>query len=190
LYGQPNAAAWHIDPPRDRLEGDLIRWAVQTGKPLLGICRGMQLLNVALGGTLHQDATLIYPDFTPAAGLYRQLTSRRPVRVVKRGWVSALLGTGRRARLVNSLHHQAIAEIAPALEAVALDECGMVQAVELVRKDVFVVGVQWHPELMPHSAVQMSFFSALVAACRARPAVTRPTAAQTEAVAPNPPRRD
>src|SRR5438105_14848993 len=52
LYGQPNAAARHIDLPRDQLERDLIRWAVSNEKPLLGICRGMQLLNVALGGTL------------------------------------------------------------------------------------------------------------------------------------------
>jgi putative glutamine amidotransferase len=166
LYGQPNVAARHIDSPRDRLEGELIRWAVASGKPLLGICRGMQLLSVALGGTLHQDASAAYPGFKPVAGLYRQLTLRRPVRVVRRGWVSALLGTGRKAHLVNSLHHQAVAEVAPGLEVAAVDEHGMIQAVELARKDAFAVGLQWHPELMPHSAVQMSFFRALVAACR------------------------
>jgi putative glutamine amidotransferase len=166
LYGQADVAARHIDPPRDRLEGDLIRWAVEAGKPVLGICRGMQLLNVVLGGTLHQDAAAAYPGFRPTRGLYRQLTLRRPVNVVKRGWVSALLGTGRKTHLVNSLHHQAIAEVAADLEAVVIDEHGMIQAVELARKDVFAVGVQWHPELMPHSAVQMSFFRELVAACR------------------------
>jgi putative glutamine amidotransferase len=68
--------------------------------------------------------------------------------------------------LVNSLHHQAIAEVAPDLDVVAVDEQGMVQALEAVRKDVFTVGLQWHPELMPHAKVQMSFFRALVAACR------------------------
>ena len=57
--------------------------------------------------------------------------------------------------------------MAPELEAVAVDEQGMIQAIELARKDVFTVGLQWHPELMPHSAVQMSFFRALVAAGRA-----------------------
>jgi putative glutamine amidotransferase len=80
--------------------------------------------------------------------------------------VSALLGTGRKTHLVNSLHHQAVAEVAAELEVVAVDEQGMIQAVELARKDAFAVGVQWHPELMPHSAVQISFFRELVAACR------------------------
>jgi len=166
LYGQLNVAARHVDPDRDRLESDLIRWAVGANKPILGICRGMQLLTVALGGTLHQEASAIYPGFKPVTGLYRQITLRRPVHVIKKGWVSSLLGTGRKVHLVNSLHHQAIAELSPALEAIAIDEYGLIQAIELVRKDVFAIGVQWHPELMPHSAVQMSFFRVLVSACR------------------------
>ena len=166
LYGQENVACRHLDPARDELEADLLKWAVEHGRPILAICRGMQLLNVALGGTLHQEASKEYPGFKPTTGLYRQATLRRPVHIIKRGWVSELLGTGRKVHLVNSLHHQAIAEVAPALEVVAVDEQGMVQAVELVRKDVFVVGLQWHPELMPHAKVQMSFFRALVKACR------------------------
>ena len=166
LYGQANVAARHLDPPRDRLEADLVRWALDAGKPVLGICRGMQLLAVVLGGTLHQEASTAYPGFKPTRGLYGRVTLRRPVYVVKKGWVSSLLGTGRKVHLVNSLHHQAVAELGPGVEAVAVDEHGLIQAVELVRKDVFAVGLQWHPELMPHSAVQMSFFRALVAACR------------------------
>jgi putative glutamine amidotransferase len=166
LYGQETVAARHLDPARDELEADLLKWAVEHGRPVLAICRGMQLLNVALGGTLHQEASKEYPGFKPTTGLYRQATLRRPVHIIKRGWVSDLLGTGRKVHLVNSLHHQAIAEVAPELEVVAVDEQGMVQAVELARKDVFVVGVQWHPELMPHAKVQMSFFRALVTACR------------------------
>jgi putative glutamine amidotransferase len=167
LYGQENVSARRLDPARDELEADLLRWAVKRGRPVLAICRGMQLLNVALGGTLHQEASKEYPGFKPTTGLYRQATLRRPVHVIKRGWVADLLGTGRKVHLVNSLHHQAIAEVAPDLEVVAVDEQGMVQAVEAVRKDVFTVGLQWHPELMPHAKVQMSFFRALVAACRA-----------------------
>ena len=165
-YGQPNVACRRLDPARDELEIDLLKWAIETGRPVLAICRGMQLLNVALGGTLHQEATKEYPGFKPTSGLYRQATLRRPVHIIKRGWVADLLGTGRKVHLVNSLHRQALAEVAPALEVVAVDEQGMVQAVELANKDVFVVGLQWHPELMPHSKKQMSFFRALVAACQ------------------------
>jgi putative glutamine amidotransferase len=166
LYGRPNVACRRLDPARDRLESDLLKWAIDAGRPVLAICRGMQLLNVALGGTLHQDASKEYPGFRPTRGLYRQVTLRRPVHIIKRGWVADLLGTGRKVHLVNSLHRQALAEVAPQLEVVAVDEQGMVQAVELARKDLFLVGLQWHPELMPHSKVQMSFFRALVAACR------------------------
>jgi putative glutamine amidotransferase len=167
-YGQSNVAARRLDPARDELETDLLRWALGAGRPVLAICRGMQLLNVALGGTLHQEAARAYPGFKPTSGLYRQATLRRPVHVIKRGWVADLLGTGRKTHLVNSLHRQAIAEVAPGLEVVAVDEQGMVQAVELARKDVFAVGLQWHPELMPHSKMQISFFRALVRACRPR----------------------
>jgi len=166
LYGRPNVACRRLDPARDELEIGLLRWAIDAGRPVLAICRGMQLLNVALGGTLHQEASKEYPGFKPTRGLYRQVTLRRPVHIIKRGWVADLLGTGRKVHLVNSLHRQALAEVAPGLEVVAVDEQGMVQAVELTRKDVFVVGLQWHPELMPHSKVQMSFFRALVEACR------------------------
>jgi putative glutamine amidotransferase len=166
LYGEANLSSRHVDPARDRLERDLILWAIAAGKPLLGICRGMQLLTVALGGTLHQEASAVFPGFKPVTGLYRQLTLRRPVHVTKKGWLSSLLGTGRKVHLVNSLHHQAVAEVAPEVESVAIDEHGLIQAIELKRKDIFTVGVQWHPELMPHSAVQMSFFRSLVCACR------------------------
>lgn len=165
-YGQPNVACRHLDPARDRLEIDLLKWAIEAGKPFLAICRGMQLLNVALGGTLHQDARKEYPGFRPTTGLYRQATLRRPVHIIRRGWVASLLGTGRKVHLVNSLHRQAIAEVAPGLHVVAVDEQGMTQAVELPGKEVFGVGLQWHPELMPHARPQMAFFRALVAACR------------------------
>src|SRR3954453_23364790 len=97
----------------------------------------MQLLTVVLGGTLHQDAPAIYPGFKPTKGLYRQATLRRPIHVIKRGWVSSLLGTGRKTHLVNSLHHQAVAEVGPELEVVAVDEHGLIQAIELVRKGGF-----------------------------------------------------
>lgn len=163
LYGQENVAARLVDPPRDRMEVELLRWALANRKPVLGICRGAQLLNVALGGTLHQEAAEVFPGFRPTRGLYNQLTLRRPVRVVKDGWTWRALGGGG-PHPVNSLHHQAIAQVAAALEVVALDEHGMVQAVETRDKACFSVGVQWHPELMQNSRAQRSLFVALVRA--------------------------
>lgn len=166
LYGQPNRSCRHLDPLRDRLESELIHWALRHQKPLLAICRGAQLLNVALGGTLHQEASLIYPGFRPTAGAFRKLTLRRPIHIIKHGWLSSLIGTGKKTHLVNSLHHQAIDVVAPELEVVAIDEHGMVQAVEPADKSFFALGVQWHPEMMLQSSVQMSLFRGLIAACR------------------------
>ncbi len=166
LYGQPNHASRRVDRQRDQLEAELIRWAIAHAKPVLGICRGAQLLNVALGGTLHQDARQVYPGFRPTRGWYRA-GLRRPIHVLKAGWLSTILGTGKKTHLVNSLHHQAIAEVAPDLEVVAVDEHGLIQAIEGYYPDCLVVGVQWHPELMPGSRVQMAFFRELVAAAQA-----------------------
>jgi putative glutamine amidotransferase len=165
LYGQPNLFARKVDPPRDRMEQALLCWALENRKPVLGICRGAQLLNVALGGTLHQEATDAFPAFRPHRGVYKQLAKRRPIRVVREGWTWTLMG-GPGPFLVNSLHHQAIAEVPAALEVVARDEHGMVQAVETRAKGCFTVGVQWHPELMPRASVQRAFFTALVRAAR------------------------
>lgn len=166
LYGQPNRAARHVDAERDRLEADLLRGALEARKPILGICRGAQLLNVVCGGTLHQDAAEVYPGFRPTRGVYRRLTLRRPIHVLRDGWVASLLGRGRKPHLVNSLHHQAIDHVGDGLEVVAVDEQGMVQAIEGLDKSTFTVGVQWHPELMPFAHRQMAFFAALVKAVR------------------------
>jgi putative glutamine amidotransferase len=163
LYGQQNVAARHVDPPRDRMELDLLRWALAERRPVLGVCRGAQLLNVALGGTLYQEASEVFPRFRPTRGLYSQLTLRRPVRVVADGWVRRALG-GEGPHPVNSLHHQAIALVAPALEVVAVDEHGMTQAVESRDKTCFTVGVQWHPELMQNARGQRALFAAFVRA--------------------------
>lgn len=168
LYGQENRTSRRLDRPRDRLESELIHWALKHHKPLLAICRGAQLMNVALGGTLHQEASEVYPRFRATVGAYRKLTLRRPIHIMKQGWLSSLIGTGKKTHLVNSLHHQAIDVVAPALEVVAIDEHGMVQALEPVDKSAFALGVQWHPEMMLQSPVQMSLFRGLIAACRRR----------------------
>lgn len=148
-YGEaPLRPEWSGDAVRDAHERALLRAFVARGKPVLGICRGLQLLNVALGGTLHQDiATQV-----PGARTHRdpELYDRNAheVELVEGGWLARCLGA--RHGMVNSVHHQAIATLAPGLsvEARSPDD-GLIEAIATegtTAGAAFVVGVQWHPE--------------------------------------------
>lgn len=166
-YGQPlHTATRSIDPDRDRFELDLTRMAVERGLPLLGICRGIQVLNVALGGTLIQDV----PDQVPAA-LVHQTPEDAPiathhVRLQPDSHSAALIQCA--DLLTNSAHHQAIQSLAPALRAVGWSQDGVVEAVESM-DEAFVVGVQWHPELLFRDAApHRLLFAGLIAACANR----------------------
>ena len=139
---------------RDQMEDVLIRAAVAADKPVLGICRGMQSLNVALGGTLHQD---IHAEHSPESLPHVQ---GRPfdmpahmVDVFEGSLLAACVGAPRLG--VNTIHHQSVAELGEGLvvSAVSPDD-GVIEGIEMPGKR-FVVGVQWHPEHMwrtrPHS---------------------------------------
>lgn len=166
-YGQPlHPATRSIDPDRDHFELDLTRMAVERGLSLLGICRGIQVLNVALGGTLIQDI----PDQVPAA-LVHQTPEDAPiathrVRLQANSRLAALIQCT--DLLTNSSHHQAIQSLAPALRAVGWSQDGVVEAVESMDQ-AFVIGVQWHPELLfRDAALHRRLFAGLVAACANR----------------------
>ena len=137
-YGeQPRKPEWAGDPMRDRFEVELVQACVAAGKPVLGICRGAQLINVALGGTVHQDIPAHRGDdydahthevrLEPGSGLARLYGELGPRRVV-------------------SIHHQAIDRLGRglAVEARALDD-GVVEAIRTTGGS-YVCGVQWHPE--------------------------------------------
>jgi putative glutamine amidotransferase len=132
---------------RDRTELQLARWAVEDDKPLLAICRGLQILNVALGGTLIQDIL----DEVPNAMRHESPNDNydrimHQVDVILGSKVYAALGD--QAHLgVNSLHHQALKEVAAPLEITACAPDGIIEGVEHPDRR-FVVGVQWHPEAM------------------------------------------
>jgi putative glutamine amidotransferase len=166
-YGQPlHPATRSIDPDRDRFELDLTRMAVERRLPVLGICRGIQVLNVALGGTLIQDV----PDQVPAA-LVHQTPEDAPiathhVRLQANSRLAALIhSTG---LLTNSDHHQAIQLLASTLRAVGWSQDGVVEAVESTDQ-AFVVGVQWHPELLFRDAApHRRLFAGLVEVCASR----------------------
>lgn len=141
-YGAPIPAEGDWDRGRDRLERTLVLGARRRRLPVFGICRGLQILAVSLGGTLVADlpATATHP--TPPAGA--DLLAVRHGLLTDAAWPTAGLGTGR----VNSIHHQAVATLAPGLRAVGWAPDGTVEAIEGTDPDWFVRAVQWHPEKM------------------------------------------
>lgn len=150
-------------PERDRSEIELTRRVVAAGKPLLAICRGHQLLNVAAGGTLHQE-------LEPAVNRiqHRQKTVASCVtHSVQLFEGSILRQIAQTDRLrVNSLHHQAVKAVAEGFRVSAMAPDGVIEAIESERH-CFAVGVQWHPEeTADHDDCSKQLFRAFVLACR------------------------
>ena len=168
-FGEPrHPAVAEVSEARDALELELTRRALAPGFPLLAICRGIQVLNVALGGSLHQDI-----PSEPGSPLAHSQTERRHqpthhVKVREGSRLAAILGTHEVD--VNSFHHQALARLGRGLAAVAWAPDGIVEGVEEAADgDRFVVGVQWHPEdLVEHDPAARRLFAAFVTAARAR----------------------
>jgi len=158
---------FNIDPDRDRVELFLAREAMAQDKPLLAICRGHQVLNVALGGTLYEDVTAWMPGAIKHDyfDLFPRNHTAHAVAIEPDSKLATALG--RREAQVNSLHHQGIRDLAPGLVAVAHAPDGLIESVEGVDHP-FAVGVQWHPENLVHDdPVMLSLFRGLVDAARA-----------------------
>lgn len=160
LYGGQVLPDVRIDPERDRLELTLLEPALPAGLPILGICRGAQMINVALGGTLHTDVYEVYLQ----APRMRTVLPRKRVQVVDDSRLDRVLRCN--PCRVNALHHQSIDRLGRGLAIVAHDEVGIVQAIEGTGPS-FLLGVQWHPELLVFAKPQQRIFGALVAAARA-----------------------
>lgn len=168
-YGQENTASVGVEPGRDVLEQAVIRHAFAQHKPLLGICRGAQMINVVRGGTLYQNVRDIHEGFVPTTSMLGKIFGRRKVNIIHEGKLSKLLG-GRRSLMVNSIHHQAVHELGEGVIASATDELGIVQGTELTRPEAqFAVGVQWHPEFLLYRRAGRALFRALVALARLKP---------------------
>lgn len=167
LYGEPHR---HIvgatDMIRDQFELDLIRAFVEAGKPVFGICRGMQLINIAFGGTLHQDliaqgATAYSHVDLPAYDQHHHRLTMTSGSVLSQWYGGATHGT------VNSIHHQGVACLGDGLQALAHAPDGVIEA---LWRDApgFVLGVQWHPEfqdgrdatLLPADPLMRAFLDA------------------------------
>lgn len=139
----------NTDRIRDSVEVRLIRWAMEDSKPILGACRGVQILNVAAGGTLYQDLGAQRPEsirhaYYPEDGFARDFLAH-DVSLSPRSRLSEIFGAT--PVRVNSMHHQAVWEVAPGLVATALAPDGLIEGVE-ASGDHFLVGVQWHPEAL------------------------------------------
>jgi putative glutamine amidotransferase len=162
----PTLAA--ADIARDRIELDLMRRAVADEIPFFGICRGAQVLNVALGGTLYADVCE-HPGAHRHTYFPGQPFDQRPheIQVEEDSILARIIG--RPILSVNSLHHQACRDIAAGLRVAARAPDGIVEAVE-VPGHPFALGVQWHPEALPDAPEMRALFEAFVAASARRPA--------------------
>ena len=155
------------DLPRDAVELMFARWALEDGKPILGVCRGMQVINVAAGGSLVQDCaaqweSAIKHDYFPGAGWARDHLAH-PVRIAEGSRIHEAFGVTEQP--VNSMHHQGLCDLGSGLVATAWASDGLVEAVETAREEHWVVGVQWHPEmLIDHHAGTRRLFESFIEA--------------------------
>jgi putative glutamine amidotransferase len=170
----------NVSPKRDSLELSLLPLVMKAQKPILGICRGIQMLNIGLGGTIYQD---IPSQFAPSSGNIQNasgtckacfpLAHRQPFpHEIPSHTVTILPGTKmadicqKSAISVNSMHHQAVRDLASGCIASAVASDGLVEALEMPDYP-FLVGVQWHPEyLWKQDPAAASLFQHFIEACR------------------------
>jgi gamma-glutamyl-gamma-aminobutyrate hydrolase PuuD len=162
-YGEmPLPGLGEVDDLRDRMEISAVHQALKLNLPLLAICRGIQVLNVTLGGSLYQDITRQQPEALLHAPSVDKAVATHTVALTPETCIQRLMG--RRRIWVNSQHHQAILKPAPGLRVTGLAPDGIIEAVELPEHR-FVMGVQWHPEgTLPNDRYAKKLFQALVQA--------------------------
>lgn len=158
-----------IDVMRDRFELDLLRAFVAAGKPVFGVCRGMQLINVARGGSLHQDlrADGATSNWHAHSDAYDQ--HAHPLEITPDSWLSERYD-GATAGIVNSIHHQGVERLGSELTVEARADDGVVEAIRGTGGG-FLLGVQWHPEfhdgsdprLLPADPLMQAFLDAAAA---------------------------
>lgn len=160
LYGGLIEPGVRLDPERDALELRLLDLFAPTGRPVLGVCRGAQMINAHLGGTLVRD---IYDQNDDVPRMRTPLPAKY-VHFEPDSRLRAILG--REVCKVNSLHHQAVSDLGRGLRVVGRDRWGVVQAIEGIG-DRFLIGVQWHPEFLVFTPAQQRLYRSLISAASA-----------------------
>lgn len=158
-YGALADPSGAYDPERDHFEMEMIRNALKAEIPMLGICRGAQLINVVLGGSLYLDIRS-ERKFTP------NKKTLRPIKWANIKSETRLHSLIEKSRIrINSLHNQAVNNLGKGLAMSAIDDDGFVQAIESTKND-FVIGVQWHPEYLPYKSDQRRLFQSFATAVK------------------------
>lgn len=162
LFGGPagDATLFGVDPEQDNLDIATIRYGLENSLPVLGICRGLQLLNVVHGGTLHidlQTSDVVHSDKEGASGMDFAV---HEVELLPATRCASVFGDAARIK-VASAHHQAVDILGTGLRISARAEDGLVEAIETA-DDSWVLGIQWHPEAsIPATELRLPVFTAL-----------------------------
>ncbi|MGH4123175.1 MAG: gamma-glutamyl-gamma-aminobutyrate hydrolase family protein [Clostridium sp.] len=160
LYGEePIQNLGGILPKRDTFDIKLVKIALEMNKPILGICRGEQILNVAGGGSLHQDLSYIDGCFIKHNQGSLPSVATHTVQILEGTKLHEILGD---TVMTNSFHHLAIKEVAPGYKISAISKDGVIEAIEK-EGGGFILGVQWHPEMMAKDhPVMLKIFKKLI----------------------------
>jgi putative glutamine amidotransferase len=162
---EPHEYLGEVSPSRDSIELELARQMLKTGKPILGICRGLQILNVAVGGALYQD--LHKQNDGPILQHIQKAPNTHPshyVQVEKGSLLESIAGSERIQ--VNSYHHQSLKDVPSVFKVTGVASDGIVEAIES-NDEQFVLGVQWHPEALTAAGdvVSLRIFEKFISAC-------------------------
>lgn len=165
---EPVAELGTLKPDRNAFEFRLYEQARELDMPVLGICAGMQLINVAAGGTLYQDLKSQRPEGLDHEQKHNRKVQAHAVDIMQDSMLQKICGV--EPLDVNSTHHQAVKQLGQGLRAAAISEDGLIEAIEATARS-FCLGVQWHPETMEQSvssARHLAIFQAFVTAAKAK----------------------
>lgn len=166
FYGEePSPHLKKTLPTRDEFEIALVKEALRQQKPIFAICRGMQILNVAMGGTLYQDINILEKNTIKHLQETHPKYTSHTITTEKDSIARSILGE---STTVNTLHHQAIKELGKNLKATAFSPDGFIEAIESNFKEQYIFAVQWHPEILLQNKHNQSqnIFTNFVKNCR------------------------